>query len=119
MLKWRAMVLCAALLALRASATGAESEIAYLLEYIRQSGCTFYRNGGAYDAEHAAAHLRSKYDVAAASGKILTTEAFIAKIATASSMTGRPYLVECAGAARGTTADWLTAALSRHRKESQ
>jgi hypothetical protein len=93
----------------------AQVETDYLLQLVEQSGCEFYRNGSAYDARRAAAHLRDKYAALNASGKITTAEDFIEKVATKSSLTGRPYEVVCAGHARVTSAQWLRDALVRFR----
>jgi hypothetical protein len=57
-------------------------------------GAVFIRNGTEYDGAKAAAHLRTKLGYA---GKRITTaEQFIDKLATASSMTGKPYLIRFA-----------------------
>jgi Family of unknown function (DUF5329) len=90
-------------------------EAAYLLGFVETSGCEFYRNGMRYDATQAGSHLRKKYAVLMSSGKPATTDAFIDKVASRSSLTGRPYEVSCAGKARVGTALWLREELSRYR----
>lgn len=57
-------------------------------------GAVFIRNGSEYDATKAAAHLRMKRDYAGK--RIKTAEQFIDKLATASSMTGKPYRIRFA-----------------------
>jgi hypothetical protein len=57
-------------------------------------GAVFIRNGTEYDGAKAADHLRTKRNYA---GKRITTaEQFIDKLATASSMTGKPYTIRYA-----------------------
>lgn len=46
------------------------AEIAYLLRFVEQSGCDFHRNGSWYDSARAAAHLRDKYALLVARGKL-------------------------------------------------
>ena len=95
----------------------AQVEIDYLLGFIEGSGCAFYRNGSRYDAMQAGSHLREKYAALAAADRIATSDVFIDKVASQSSLTGRPYEVECAGHGRMLTAPWLRAALARFRTE--
>ena len=57
--------LLAVALALPAGAiagAAADQEVAYLLEFVASSGCTFIRNGDDHDAANAADHLRLKYN---------------------------------------------------------
>jgi hypothetical protein len=57
-------------------------------------GAVFIRNGSEYDSAKAADHLRRKLDYA---GKRITTaEQFIDKLATGSSMSGKPYKIRFA-----------------------
>jgi len=57
-------------------------------------GAVFIRNGSEYDSAKAADHLRRKLDYA---GKRITTaDQFIDKLATGSSMTGKPYKIRFA-----------------------
>jgi 2,4-dienoyl-CoA reductase-like NADH-dependent reductase (Old Yellow Enzyme family) len=93
----------------------AQTEINYLLGFIEQSGCTFYRNGSWYDARQAQAHLRSKYDALAAMGRIVTAEDFIAQAATKSSLSGEAYAIRCNSGPAVTTDQWLRDALARYR----
>ena len=57
-------------------------------------GAVFIRNGSEYDGAKAAEHLRRKLDYAG--NKIKTADQFIDKLATGSSMTGRPYQIRFA-----------------------
>src|SRR4029077_13459473 len=76
-------VLCLALgLALAPAAHAAppataQTEINYLLGFIENSACEFFRNGSWYDAKKAAAHLRGKYQILASAGRIRTAEDLI------------------------------------------
>ena len=111
------MVALAALPAARAAATSVtEVEINHLLGMIEQSGCEFFRNGTWYDARRAQAHLRAKYDALAARDQIKTTEDFIDKAASISSISGLPYEIRCSGSAAMPTAEWFKAALAQYRK---
>ena len=92
-----------------------QTEIAYLLTYIGNSGCDFYRNGSWYDSKRAEDHLRSKYAAISAGGGIDTAEDFIDKTATKSSFSGRAYEVRCNGGDVVSSHDWLIEALSRYR----
>lgn len=113
---WASLVLLA-LPAAGGAATPADApaEIGFLLGYIESSGCEFYRNGSTYDAVHAAAHLRDKYVALGVTGKAVTAEIFIDRIASRSSLSGRNYEVRCAGQERMWTAPWLRDALARFR----
>ena len=93
----------------------AQTEINYLLGFIERSGCMFYRNGSWYDASHAQAYLRSKYDALAAMGRIVTAEDFIEQAATKSSLSGEAYGIRCNSGAAVTTGQWLRDALARYR----
>jgi hypothetical protein len=58
------------------------------------NGAVFIRNGTEHDASEAAAHLRRKLDYAGS--KVKTAQQFIDKLATGSSMTGKPYKIRFA-----------------------
>jgi hypothetical protein len=114
-----AAVLCIILQAARAAPPpAAETEINHLLGLMENSGCEFFRNGTWYDAQRAAAHLRSKYTALAVNAQIETAEDFIDKAASNSSMSGQAYLIRCGGAVPMTTRQWFSAALARYRGAS-
>ncbi|MBV1776352.1 DUF5329 domain-containing protein [Burkholderiaceae bacterium DAT-1] len=92
-----------------------KSEIPYLLNYLKQSGCQFNRNGTWYAAAEAVDHLNQKYDYLLKKGMLATTEDFITKAASESSMSGKPYHVKCAGAAEVESGPWLRAVLGKYR----
>ncbi len=97
------------------SEEGLGQEINHLLLYIENSGCTFIRNGKAYDAAEARAHIQKKYDYF--KGRIKTTENFVKYSATKSSMSGKPYKVRCNGR-EIFCADWLTVELEKFRSRA-
>lgn len=106
-------------LARAAPAAAAQTEINYLLEFVAQSGCDFYRNGSWYEAKKAQAHLRQKFEFLMARGQILTAEDFIEKVATKSSLSGQAYQVRCAGGEAHTTAQWLLSELAHYREQAR
>jgi hypothetical protein len=90
-------------------------EVNFLLGYVEGSGCSFYRNGTWHDARTAQAHLRHKYKYLAARNLITTTEDFIDRAATESSLSGQAYAVRCNGGAVVTSSQWLRDELARYR----
>lgn len=90
-------------------------EVSFLLGYLEKSGCEFYRNGTWYDSIAARAHLYDKYQYLLARNLINTTEDFIEKAATKSSLSGQPYQVRCQGGAVMTSKQWLGDALANFR----
>ena len=108
----RALILILALLPHNLAAQQPDSEIAWLLSFVSDSGCEFYRNGSGHDSVSAAEHLGYKYK----RGKrwVNGADQFITRIASESSFSGSPYEVECDGK-RMTSRDWLTDALAAHR----
>ncbi len=103
-----------ALPAARAEPTAeAAREIAWMLDLIRHSDCTFIRNGSDYAGPAAADHVQAKYEHYRK--EIFSAEDFIAKAASKSLLTGKPYQVRCPDTATVPAADWLHAALARYR----
>ena len=90
-------------------------EVNFLLGYVEGSGCAFYRNGTWHDSRTAQAHLRDKYKYLVARNLVTTTEDFIDRAATKSSLSGRPYAVRCNGSAVVTSSQWLRDELARYR----
>jgi hypothetical protein len=93
-----------------------QAEVGYLLRYVENSGCEFYRNGTWYDSKRAGAHLNDKYRYFAAKGRINSTEEFIDRAATASSTSGTRYQIKCAGSAPVDSNQWLREALAAYRR---
>lgn len=94
---------------------GSDQEIQYLLNTVGDSGCTFTRNGTDHSADEAKDHLAMKYR--RAGSRIKTAEAFIKHLATKSSWTGKPYLIQCDGESVPSR-DWLTERLDSYRTTS-
>jgi hypothetical protein len=95
--------------------TNVQIEINFLLGYVEGSGCKFYRNGTWYNSKTAQAHLRDKYKYLTARNLIKTTEDFIDKAATESSLSGQPYEVRCNGVETMRSNQWLRDELARFR----
>jgi hypothetical protein len=96
----------------------AHAEINYLLGFIEQSGCQFYRNGSWYESKKAEAHLPDKYEFLAAKGLIKSAEDFIEQAATRSSLSGKAYAIKCGSGPVMTTNQWLREALARYRSSA-
>ena len=75
----------------------------------------FVRNGSAYDAKSAAKFLRGKWRNQEA--KIKTAEDFIREVGTASSTTGRPYLIRHKDGTEEKSGEYLSAVLKKLEKK--
>lgn len=95
-----------------------KAEIDHLFTYLKFSGCTFNRNGTWYSANEAADHLQKKYEYLLKKDMITTTESFIEKAATESSMSGKAYEVKCQNNPAVPSATWFTNALIEYRKSA-
>lgn len=95
------------------------AEIDALLDRLASSGCEFNRNGSWYPAADAKSHLLRKLDYFERKGALASTEQFIELGASASSSSGRPYLVKCGNAAPVPSRDWLVATLASLRAGSR
>ncbi len=109
-----AFALLVCLLPPGARADEAPAEIEYLLTTIGSSDCTFIRNGTRHDARDAEAHLRMKYR----RGKRYapTSETFIERLASSSSLSKKPYYIECESEERMAFGQWLMRRLIELRK---
>lgn len=92
-----------------------QGEIARLIDALATSDCRFERNGKWYGAAEAKAHLQRKYDWLRKRDQAATAEQFIAGAASNSSVSGKPYHVQCPGQARQASADWFKQQLQRLR----
>lgn len=97
----------------------AQAEIDYLLSTVANSGCEFYRNGSWYDSKFAAGHLSSKFRYLLARDQIQSSEDFIEKAATRSSLSGQAYAIRCRGSEAVPTGQWLLILLARYRELHQ
>jgi hypothetical protein len=110
------LVLLLAAGAVRADVPEAQRhEVQHLLDFVAASPCTLIRNGSRHDAAEAVAHMRRKY--AYFRDEIHTTEEFIAYAASRSTLSGRPYTVECPGRETIRSSQWLLRELRRYRLE--
>ena len=97
----------------------------YLADYLRRllaaglepagAGRAFIRNGSEYPAAEARAHLQKKLDYRERKDLVASSEDFIERAATQSSLSGKPYQVRCATQTRN-SADWLNQELRRLRQ---
>jgi len=93
----------------------AKAEIEHLFTYLKSSGCKFNRNGTWYSAGDAVNHLETKYNYLLDKGLIVTAQSFVERGATKSSMSGKPYLVQCGSSEAVESAAWFMAELARYR----
>jgi hypothetical protein len=98
-----------------AGATELSQTIQYLLDFVKNSQCRFYRNNKEHSAGEAAAHMQRKY--AHFKDKIKTPEDFIRLAGTRSLMTGKLYYVVLRDGEKVTSAAWLLQALEAYRQK--
>lgn len=89
-----------------------KAKIEALIAHLEGLGdATFVRNGRDYDAKTAAKFLRGKWQ--ANDKQITTANDFIAKAATVSSTTGKPYQIRFKDGSVTPCSDYLTAQLKK------
>lgn len=88
--------------------------IEMLIVAVETSGCTFIRNNKRHSAGEAASHLRLKLR----RGKryASTAEDFIENLASKSSWTGKPYVMDCPGSEKQSVNQWLRERLDTVRE---
>ena len=91
------------------------AEINQLCTYLQQSDCRFYRNGKWHDSAAAVKHLNKKYRYLLNKGYISTTETFISRAASKSSISKRVYKVQCGEADPVTSKSWFSDQLAEIR----
>ena len=108
-----ALVFLICLMLPNARANDAVAEIEYLLSSIGSSNCTFIRNDKRYNARDAEAHLRMKYR----RGRryVSTSENFISRLASASSISKKLYYIECEREETVPSGNWLMQRLNEYR----
>ena len=106
------LILLAGSIATVRADTAADEEIRALIQAVTDSGCEFNRNGSLHSAEAVAEHLELKYS----RGKRYanSAEAFIERLASKSSWSGKPYQMICDGEVQP-AGDWLTSTLATIR----
>lgn len=97
----------------------AKVEIEYLIAHLSRSGCQFNRNGSWYSAPEAVVHINKKYQYLVGKNQISTTESFIEKAATESSMSGKAYQVKCENQPVVSSAVWFANTLNAYRKKGK
>ena len=91
------------------------AEIEALLSSLEKSGCRFNRNGSWYLASEAKKHLLTKVAYLEDRSAVRDTEEFIDLAASASSISGRAYLVQCGDNPPVASRQWLREELARIR----
>ncbi len=91
--------------------------VKYLLAFVKNSECRFFRNDKEHTAGEAAAHMQRKYDHFKA--EIKTPEDFIRLTATRSLMTGKPYYIRLKDGKKISSEAWLLQALDAYRQEHE
>lgn len=88
--------------------------IEMLIVAVETSGCTFIRNNKRHSAAEAAGHLRLKLR----RGKryATTVEDFIENLASKSSWSGKPYVMDCPGSEQQSVNQWLRERLDTVRE---
>lgn len=89
------------------------AEIQHLLAFVKNTQCTYIRNGTHHSGEEAVKHIEKKYNYFA--DDIKTTEDFIRLSATKSTMSGKTYSVICDGKTTS-SAQWLLDELREFRQ---
>jgi hypothetical protein len=118
-LKKSIYIIPAALVFLSAAPLGADvppeqkPEVEHLIGFLQTSDCSMIRNGRAHDGTEAARHVRRKYKHFR--DDISSTEEFIELSATKSTMSSKPYEVQCPGEPPRKSADWLLDELEAYR----
>jgi hypothetical protein len=97
-------------------AEGLDTTIQHLITYVRESDVTFERNFSRHDSVAAAAHIDKKYQHFR--DKIETPEQFIELCATASLVTGRPYMIIDGQGEEIPAGEWLNIELARYRLQN-
>jgi hypothetical protein len=98
-----------------AAGSAVEADVSHLLLRLEQSNCRFNRNGTWYPSTDARQHIEKKYRYLAEKGAIKNAEDFIVQAASSSSVSGKPYLVQCGSDAALPAAGWLRDELQRYR----
>ena len=102
-----------------AEPTGGSGDLAetiqYLLDFVKNSGCKFYRNSEVHTAAEAASHMQRKYEHFR--DEIKTPEDFIRLTATQSLISGKPYRVQLTDGKKLTSEAWLRQALENYRQQ--
>jgi hypothetical protein len=91
------------------------AEIEALLTFHAAADCRFYRNGSWYSPSEAKKHLLKKLQYLEEKDVIKNADEFINLAATASSISGKAYLVQCGQASPVASREWFSAQLVKIR----
>ncbi len=94
-------------------------EVETLIAFIENSPCRFKRNGTWHDAGQAVNHIRRKYNYLLKKNLVNSTEEFIERAASQSSISGKAYKIQCNNGETITCGQWLKAELDRIRAKTQ
>lgn len=94
-----------------------QQKIEYLIAFIAKQDGAFIRNGSEYTPGQAAEHLRMKWKKGGSA--IKTGCDFIEKLATGSSMSGKPYLIKFKNGRTAQVAPLLRIELARIEKQTE
>ena len=86
-----------------------KAKIESLIAAVEKSDAKFLRNGDEHAGQDAAKHMRRKYDHF--KKEIKTTDDFIAKCASKSEISGKPYMIKLADGKLVKCEDWMKAKL--------
>ena len=95
------------------AADAGAAEIRHLLGFVRDSSCTFIRNGEGHASPAAADHLEMK--AKRAGSRVKDGRTLIDVVATKSYLSGEPYYVQCPGLQKTAAATWLSSELQQYR----
>jgi hypothetical protein len=110
------LLLCSIFTAAQAAESATTKvEIAHLFTVLENSNCQFNRNGFWHSAKEASAHMNTKYQYLQNLDLVPSTEKFIERAATESSLSKRAYQIKCADGVTQASAPWFTAALMKFR----
>jgi hypothetical protein len=91
-----------------------QDRIEFLISSVENlKGAQFIRNGASYDGKEAADHLRMKLEKAGS--RVKTADDFIRLCASASSITGRPYMIRLTDGTMMRSEEFLRERLKRYR----
>ena len=92
-------------------------EVKFLINEIKQSDCSFIRNGLSHSAKRAAEHLTLKYN----NGKSYAQngKSFIKNLATKSAWSGIVYKITCPNKEAVNSNEWLNSKLNNFKKSTR
>jgi len=96
------------------SAQTIDPAVAALLRAVETSGCRMERNGELHEGKAAADHLRLKLERSGRPG--MSADQFIDRVASGSTVSGKPYRVLCPGRPPAYSGPWLRARLAEQGK---